>query len=384
MPRSICVVVTARASYARIKSALRAIAAHPDLELRLVVAASALLNRYGDAASVIRKDGFGIDAQVYSVVEGETPLTSAKSTGMGLIELATCLDGIGADAVVTIADRYETLATAIAASYMNLPLIHIQGGEVTGSIDEKVRHAVTKLADLHLVATEGAAERVMRMGEASASVHVTGCPSIDLAAECLSAPSLSANPTEAFGGVGPVLDLSAGYLIAMQHPVATEYEEAHAHVTHTLEALDAIHMPTLWFWPNVDAGSDATSKGIRTFRERHRQAPIHFFRNLAPEVFLRLAKGAKAIVGNSSFGIREASFLGLPTVNIGSRQSGRERADNVIDVDYEPIRIAEALRSQLAHGPYAPSRIYGDGRAGSRIAEILADVPLGIEKRLTY
>src|SRR5687767_12114612 len=158
--RKICVVVTARPSYSRIRTALQAIGEHRDLELQLVVAASALLDRYGAAIQVIERDGFTIAARVYMVLEGENLVTSAKSTGLGLVELATVFDNLKPDAVVTIADRYETLATAVAAAYMNIPLVHVQGGEVTGSIDEKVRHAVTKLSNLHLVSTPLAAERV--------------------------------------------------------------------------------------------------------------------------------------------------------------------------------------------------------------------------------
>src|ERR687897_2268753 len=162
--RKICVVVTARPSYSRIRSALRAIQDHPDLELQLVVAASALLERYGSAIQAIEHDGFIPAARVYMVLEGENLVTSAKSTGLGLVELATVFDNLQPDAVVTVADRYETLATAVAASYMNLPVVHVQGGEVTGSIDEKVRHAVTKLSNLHFVTTREAARRVVQMG----------------------------------------------------------------------------------------------------------------------------------------------------------------------------------------------------------------------------
>src|SRR5215212_5697907 len=187
--RKICVVVTARPSYSRIRTALDAIQRHPDLELQLVVAASALLDRYGNAVQAIEQDGFPISARVYMIVEGENLITSAKSTGMGLVELATVFDALAPDAVVTIADRYETLATAVAASYMNIPVVHVQGGEVTGSIDEKVRHAVTKLSNLHLVSTKLALERVIRLGEDPASVHLTGCPSIDIAADVAARPA---------------------------------------------------------------------------------------------------------------------------------------------------------------------------------------------------
>ena len=166
-PRKICVVVTARPSYSRIKSAMRAIQGHPDLELQLVVAASALLDRYGTAVQYIENDGFPIAAKVQMVLEGGNLASMAKTTGIGLMELSTVFDNLKPDLVVTVADRFETIATAIAAAYMNIPVAHVQGGEVTGSIDEKVRHAVTKLADVHLVASALSRERVIRMGRIS-------------------------------------------------------------------------------------------------------------------------------------------------------------------------------------------------------------------------
>jgi UDP-hydrolysing UDP-N-acetyl-D-glucosamine 2-epimerase len=384
MARDICVAVTARPSYSRIKTALKAIDSHPDLNLQLVVGASALLHRYGDTIDYIERDGFNIAARVYMVVEGENPIASAKSTGLGLVELATILDNLQPDVVITVADRYETLATAVAASYMNLPVAHVQGGEVTGSIDEKVRHAVTKLSNLHFVATKKAAERVERMGEDSGSIYVTGCPSIDLAASILDSPELDFDPFERYGGVGGMFDLTEGYLVVMQHPVTTEHEEAFRQVTETIHAVHATGLPAFWFWPNVDAGSDGTSKGIRVFREQNGDSNLHFYRNMAPEDFLRLIYNSMVVVGNSSVGIREASFLGIPVVNIGSRQAGRERGRNVIDVDHDRAAILDAIQKHAAHGRFTSDPIYGDGKAGKRIADLLTEVPLTFEKQLTY
>ncbi|HEY9514420.1 MAG TPA: UDP-N-acetylglucosamine 2-epimerase, partial [Gemmatimonadaceae bacterium] len=201
MPRKVCVVVTARPSYSRIKTALQAIKDNPNLELQLVIAASALLDRYGDAVEYIERDGFQIAARVLMVLEGGNLAAMAKTTGIGLLELSTVFDNLKPDVVVTVADRFETMATAVAAAYMNIPVAHVQGGEVTGSIDEKVRHAVTKLADLHFVSSQKAAERVLRMGEEPASVFVTGCPSIDLAAEVMCDPRLGFDPFAKYGGV---------------------------------------------------------------------------------------------------------------------------------------------------------------------------------------
>ena len=320
MRRKICVVVTARPSYSRIRTALHAINANPNLELQLVAAASTLLNQYGNAVRFMEQDGFNISSKVYMVVEGENLTTMAKTTGLGLLEIATTFDNLKPDLVVTIADRYETIATAIAASYMNIPLVHIQGGEITGTIDEKVRHAVTKLADIHMVSTQKAAENVIRMGENPKSVHVTGCPSIDIAANVLKNPELDFDPFAKYGGVGSIFDMQKnGYLVVMQHPVTTEYEKAREQIAETLYAVKETGLPAFWFWPNVDAGSDGTSKGIRMFRENENPSNIHFFRNMESEDFLRLVYNSRCIVGNSSVGIRETSFLGVPSVNIGTR-----------------------------------------------------------------
>lgn len=384
MKRKVCVVVTARPSYSRIKSALKAIDEHPDLELQLVVAASALLNRYGNTIKVIEHDEFKISARVFMVLEGENLVTSAKSTGLGLVELATVFDNLKPDVVVTIADRYETLATAVAASYMNIPLAHVQGGEVTGSIDEKVRHAVTKLSDLHFVSNEKAAERVIRMGEDPAAVFTTGCPSIDLAASIIEKPELDFDIYEKYGGVGARPDLSDGYFIVMQHPVTTEYGDAHHQIMETLHAIHELGVATLWFWPNVDAGSDDISKGIRAFRENNNVPNIHFFKSVNPEDFLRLAYNCRCIIGNSSVAIRECSFLGVPTINVGTRQAGRDRGCNVIDVEYDRNAIIEAAKIHLNNGHTVSDPLYGDGKAGKRFAELLANQPLKIEKRLTY
>jgi UDP-hydrolysing UDP-N-acetyl-D-glucosamine 2-epimerase len=382
--RKICVVVTARPSYSRIKTALAAIRSHPDLELQLVVAASALLERYGNAATFIESEGFEIAARVYMVLEGENPAAMAKTTGLGVLEMTTVFDNLRPDVVVTVADRYETLATAIAAAYLNIPVAHVQGGEVTGSIDEKVRHAVTKLADIHLVSTEKARERVVRMGEDPEMIWVTGCPSIDLACEMLGSPALDFDPMEKYGGVGRSVDLSDGYVVVMQHPVTTEHQLAREHVTETLFAARDAGVPTLWFWPNPDAGSDGTSSGIRAFRELERPDNIHFFKNMAPTDFLRLLYNSKCIVGNSSVGIRECSFLGVPAVNIGSRQAGRDRGGNVIDVAHRRGAIAEAIVKHFSNGRYPRDPLYGNGNAGARIAEALAVAPLRIEKMLRY
>lgn len=350
----------------------------------MVVAASALLDRYGSAVNYIERDGFPISAKVFNVLEGENLTAAAKTTGIGILELSTVFDNLAPDVVVTIADRFETMATAISAAFMNIPLAHVQGGEVTGNIDEKVRHAITKLADLHLVATEKARDRVLRLGERADAVFVTGCPSIDIAAELRQSPALDFDPFEKYGGVGKKLDLSEGYLVVMQHPVTTEYGQSRLHVEETLEATAGLNLPVLWFWPNVDAGADGSSKGIRSFRENGRDTNFHFFKNMAPADFLRLLLNSRCLVGNSSVGIREAAYLGIPVVDIGSRQNGRECGRNVLRVGYDRQAIQNAVRQQIAHGFYPPDPIYGDGKAGKKIADVLAESPLTFAKVLQY
>ncbi|UOK43792.1 MULTISPECIES: UDP-N-acetylglucosamine 2-epimerase [Flavobacterium] len=385
MPRrKIAVVITARPSYSRVKTVLTAIQKHPELELQLVVAASALLDRYGSAVNYIEKDGFDIAARVFNVLEGENLTAAAKTTGIGILELSTVFDNLKPDIVVTVADRFETMATAIAASYMNIPLAHIQGGEVTGNIDEKVRHSITKLADYHFVASESAKERVIKLGEDPKMVFNTGCPSIDLAEEITNSRELPFNPYEKYGGVGAKPNLSEGYLVVMQHPVTTEYKDSRKHIEATLEAVHKVNKPTLWFWPNVDAGADGTSTGIRAFREQHHLPQVHFFKNMEGKDFLHLLKNSSCLIGNSSVGIRECAYLGVPVVNIGSRQNRRDRGNNVVDVDYCQEQIEKAVLQSASNGTILSSLLYGDGKAGQKIASLLASLPLQFHKTIMY
>jgi len=381
--KKICVVVTARPSYSRIKTAIKAIQDHPELELQLVVAASALLDRYGTAVRYMEADGFPIAAKVFNVLEGENLTSQAKTTGLGILELSSVFERLQPDAVVTVADRFETMSTAIAASYMNIPLVHIQGGEVTGNIDEKVRHAITKLSDLHLVASENAKARVLKMGENPAMVFNTGCPSIDLAEEVLQNPKIDFNLLERYGGVGKINGWEDGYLVVLQHPVTTEYGESKQHINLTLQAIHELKMPTFWFWPNVDAGSDGTSKGIRAFRENHNIDHIHFFKNMEGRDFLKLLYNSEVLIGNSSVGIRECSYMGVPVVNIGTRQNGRDRGANVIDVGYNKQDIMEAIQKSMRK-ERTQDYTYGGGNAGIKIAEVIANTEIDFKKIISY
>lgn len=384
LKRKIAVVITARPSYSRVKTVLTAIKNHPELELQLIVAASALLDRYGSAVNYIEKDGFEIAARVFNVLEGENLTAAAKTTGIGILELSTVFDNLKPDIVVTVADRFETMATAISASYMNIPLAHIQGGEVTGNIDEKVRHSITKLSDYHFVASENARERVIKLGENPKMVFNTGCPSIDIASEVEKRKELTFSPYQKYGGVGSQPKLEDGYIVVMQHPVTNEYQDSRKHIEATLRAIQKINKPTLWFWPNVDAGADGTSTGIRSFREKYKLENVHFFKNMEGEDFLNLLDKSICLIGNSSVGIRECAYLGVPVVNIGSRQNRRDRGKNVVDVDYDENEIIKAINSFLVNNNREKSSVYGGGDAGEQIAELLKNLPLQFHKTIKY
>lgn len=383
--RKICVVIINRANYGRIKTALREIQNHPALELQVVAGSALLIERHGKAVDIIRKDGFSINAEVHMSVEGETPLTMAKSVGLGIIELTNAFNVLKPDIVLTVADRFETMATAIAASYMNIPVAHTQGGEITGSIDESVRHAVTKLSHIHFPATQESAERLIKMGEHPETVIMSGCPSIDIVAELDTSFTKEEADLISYYGVGAPIDVAQPYLLMLQHPVTTEYQGGYDQIMETIEAVHAIGMQTIALWPNIDAGSDAISKGMRVFREHHPEAKLRFIKNFNPELYAKVLANAACAAGNSSSFIREGSFFGTPAVIVGSRQHGREHGQNALfDIRHERTEIENKIREQLAHGRYESDPIFGDGKAGKRIAETLATIQVSVQKRLAY
>lgn len=377
--RKICVVITARASYSRIKTVLTAIHTHPMLSLQIVVTGSALVDKFGDVLPHLEAEQLPVSAVISNLLDVAHITASAKTTGLGIIELATFFANNRPDAVVTIADRFETIATAIAAVNMNIPLIHIQGGEVTGNIDDRIRNSVSQLADLHFVATRTARERLIGMGLAPHQVHCCGCPSIDLV---LQHQTVDFDPYETYGGVGRRFNLNRPYLMVLQHSVTTEPGHSKWQIEQTLYALAELNVPSIWFWPNADPGTAGTAQGIRTFREEYAGLPFYFFKHMESAHFIQLLKNCACFVGNSSVGIRECSALGIPAVNIGSRQNGRERGPNVLDCAPQKEVIMAAVRKQLAHGPYIPVGLYGSGDAGQRIAGHLATIPFILKKHI--
>lgn len=382
--RKICIVIGSRANYSSIKSAMRAVKAHPELDLQLVVGASALLDRYGSVIDLIERDGFEAAAKVHMLIEGETPTTMAKSTGLGLLELPTIFETLKPDVVLTVGDRFETMATTLAAAYMNIPVAHTMGGEVSGTIDESIRHAVTKFAHIHFPASQDAYERIVKLGEPPETVHLVGCPRIDLVSEILEEPEGDLQGTLFKDGVGSSFDLDRPFLLVSQHPVTTEYGEGERQMLATLEAIRDNDIPAIVLWPNADAGSEDIARAMRKWRERNPGSALHFFKNLPIATYVKLMRRTACLVGNSSSGIREGAYIGTPVVNIGSRQEGRERGRNVIDVAGGRQPIAEAIARQLRHGRYQMDPIYGSGRAGERIAEVLSKVQVNVQKRITY
>ena len=366
---------------------MEAVREHALLELQVVLGASALLDRFGRVETLIRKDGFEPDYTFHNIIEGENPATMAKSTGLGLIEMAMVLNNLRPDYVLVVGDRFEVMSVAIAAAYMNIRVVHTMGGEVTGTIDESIRHAITKFAHIHFPANDDAAERIIKMGEDPRYVFSVGCPRIDLVARELERDSdeVLKNLLNDFKGVGPEdFSIKDRFLLVSQHPVTTEFGKNRAQIEKTLEALDRLKMPTIMLWPNVDAGSDDISKGIRTFRESKRPDWLFLFKNLPVSVYIHLMNRTSCLIGNSSSGIREGAFIGTPVVNIGTRQHRRERGINVIDVGYDTDKIFEAVKTQLKHGKYKSQAIYGSGDAGVKIADIISTCEPSTQKVINY
>lgn len=363
----VCVVLTNRASYARVAEMIREMVNSPEIEISVIVHASANMKAHGDIVDQLMMDGVCAIDSINTLMAGGDGSAMVKTTGLATIELTSLLDGYRPDYVITVADRFETIATAIAASYLNIPLIHIQGGEQTGSIDDKVRNAITQLADFHFVATTKAKENVQRMVGDKGMCYQVGCPSLDtICRHKFREPRFPIDE-----GLGPRIDPAKPYLLVLLHPVTTEDALAHEQMWHTINAVQETGMQAVWLWPNIDAGSDGSTKALREYRELFPEAPIHFYRHLPHTSFLDAMHSCACMVGNSSAGIREGSFLGIPVVNIGSRQQGRERSENVIDVGFNEEQIIGAINEQITHGRYFTSTLYGNGSAGRRITQIL-------------
>ena len=378
--RKICFPITSRAYYGRSQLLIKKLHAHQDIDLKLMLGGSILLDKYSrHIADDIAAGGFEIEASLFNVIEGGNHVAMAKTACLTALEFTNTLHTSSPDLVVICGDRFEQLAIAMSAAYLNITIAHIEGGDVTGSIDESVRHAITKLAHIHFVTNGDAHRRVLAMGENPAYVFNTGSLDVELAAHV--STTITSEHVNALG-VGHDVDIAQPFLMVVQHPVTTE-KDNRAHLETTLKVVASFALPTIWFWPNPDAGTGEMADSLRHMREEHPELTAHmrFITNVPANDFIALLAHASCLIGNSSAGIKECSFLGTPVVNIGARQQGRLAGEHVTHVGYDATEIGAAIATELAHGRYEPSHIYYKDNASETIANVLATTPLYTQKR---
>ncbi len=339
-----------------------------------------VLERFGRVEKIVENDGFHIDGRVYMELEGSIPSTMAKSIGMGIIEFSSEFQRVKPELILVIGDRYETLSAVIAAAYQNITIAHVQGGEVSGSIDESARHAITKFSHYHFPSTKRSAEFLIRMGEKPETVFCFGCPCGDYIVE------LDENlPEDVFAqGVGAEIKANDDFLLIIYHPVTTEFGNEEKRVTNVLKALNILKHKAVWLWPNIDAGSDQVSKVLRRFRERNGSDWLRVVKNFEPKIFQKILKKTRCAVGNSSSFVRDTTFSGTPVVLVGNRQKGREYGENLICVKPQTQQILQGIQTQLSNGKYPASKLYGDGAASVKIVDVLGSLKLYKQKTLQY
>ena len=376
-PRRIIYLSGTRADFGLLRSTLLRIATNKAMDLRVLVTGMHLSDAHGNTVDEIRDSGLSICAEV--------PLEmQSRSSGSMALDIADCLTGVTGvlarerpDLLLVLGDRGEMLAGAIAALHLGIPCVHLHGGERSGSVDEPVRHAISKLSSYHLVATEGSRRRLIAMGEEPSRIHVTGAPGLDgLAAagamergDCLAAVGLASD---------------ARFILSLFHPVVQQAAQARAQTEALLQALQKVGLPVVWLEPNADAGS----LEVRQALDHAAWLPgSRRVAHLPRTLFAAAMKHSEVLAGNSSAGIIEAASFGTPVVNIGDRQRLRERNANVMDAAAEPAAIERALRAALQRGHAPCDNLWGDGRAGERIAGLMAQLPLGtamLEKVNTF
>lgn len=371
-PKHYCFFIFNRATYSRIKILIDRMSKSQFFKVTVVLSNSLLKEEYGNAQDYITKAHNGVDFHFLDIVyEHATHVNSALAAAEILQKATLFLEKNKFDAVVVIADRFETLPAAMAASYLNIPLIHIQGGEVTGNIDEKVRHSVTKLADYHLVATRLAKEYVIAMGEHSNRIHMVGCPSLDVIQS---------------GRIRRFRD-NRRYIVCIFHPETENTKEAYSQTETVLNAVVDFCNKNMascyWYWPNPDPGREEV---LRLIESAHKKYPSILIKsiNKTPEAFLTQISGSRFIIGNSSCLIREASCLGIPAINVGDRQRMRERSWNVVDADYDVPKLIKAMEEQDNAFRYARSFLYGNGESTYYIMEILKKLEPTLKPSLQY
>jgi UDP-hydrolysing UDP-N-acetyl-D-glucosamine 2-epimerase len=370
MSQTIAVVTTSRADYSHLYWPLKELADHPGVDLKLIVLASHLSPEFGNTVREIEKDGFAIAARLECLLSSDSDVGMAKSIGVAVLSLSDCLAAMRPDVLLLIADRYEMLAPAAVALALRIPIAHIEGGEISrGAVDDAVRNALTKISHIHFTSTIGAKERVIAMGEEPWRVHRAGAPSLDhlRKGKLLSKTELEAKLQ---------IDLTPPIAVVAYHPV-TLLLDTNAEAEELFAALAQIPHHLIFCHPNADAGSRALSVRIRSLLAQRGRG--HLFVNLPAIEYWSLLRCADLLVGNSSSGIMESASFGLPTVNVGMRQQGRERAGNVLDAEPVAASIVQQLRK--ADTPSFRASLsgltnpYGDGHAAERIVQVLTTLP---------
>jgi len=382
MIRRVCVITGTRADYGILAPVMKAIRGEPGLELQIVATCMHMMDEFGRTVDLIEQEGFQVTETLDVSYDSDSPLAQARSVGQALTGLAGCFERLDPAIVLVLGDRGEMLAGATAANYLRVAVAHIHGGEVSGHIDGVLRHAITKLSHLHFCATAAARQRILDLGEEPWRVLLTGAPALD---RILRADYAAREELESRYG----LDGRRPLIVVLQHPVSTQVEQAAAQMEATLEAVLACEVPAWIIYPNADAGGRAMIEVIR----RHEDRPlITTFKNIRHRDYLGLLRAAAVLVGNSSSGIIEAPSFGLPVVNVGSRQQGRERAGNVIDAPHDAAAIAGAIRKALYDSTFRAGAAvrenpYGNGAASEAIVRALKTVTCDstlLDKRITY
>jgi UDP-N-acetylglucosamine 2-epimerase (non-hydrolysing)/GDP/UDP-N,N'-diacetylbacillosamine 2-epimerase (hydrolysing) len=371
MKRTIAVVTTSRADYSHLYWPLKDLAAHPEVDLKLIVLAAHLSPEFGTTVSEIERDGFAIASRIECLLSSDSDVGMAKTLGLAVLGLTDALAQMRPDLLLLIADRYEMLAPASVALTLRIPVAHIEGGEVSeGAIDDAVRNALTKLAHIHFTSTETARARVIAMGEEPWRVNRAGAPSLD---HLRRSRLLPRNEIEAALG----LSLADDIFVVAYHPV-TIFRNTTAEADAVFAALEEVGGQIIFCYPNADAGSHELMARIRSFCAVHSNA--HLFINLPAITYWSLLREAAVLIGNSSSGIMEAASFALPVVNIGIRQQGRERGSNILDaeptVESIDAQLAKACEPAFRERLRSESNIYGDGHAAERIVSVLTSTPL--------
>jgi len=353
-----------------------------DVELFVALGGEIILSRatskYSNIKELLKKQGITKVFEAHFYLDGDQVIDKAKTLGLGIIEFSTLFNYIGPDLVVVRGDRFEVQAAAAAAVYQNIPCAHLEGGDITGSIDETVRHAVTKLCHIHFATNEQAKNRLVRMGEDPRYVFNFGSPEIEALDYYLKQKSDLSILKKS--GSGQELDLK-NFAMVMFHPITNQLEELSAQVRSLYEAVAATKVSTIWFYPNFDAGSETISQELRKLSLANTSSQIHFSRYLPPEIFSWLLSKTRCFVGNSSAGIKECSYLGVPVVNVGDRQSGRTKAKNVVSVGFQAKALQKALSQQLNIKRYPKDTTYYVKDTSKKIADKLSTLKLYVQKR---